>query len=152
MVDQVDQQTNLAFAVVDTMLASAILVGARHHRAADLLRRYHNHLHGISIVLSFASVSELRFGALKGQWGSARLQHMEEWFHQIAVVMPDNDLVETCANLRFECEKQGHGLSDKIHDSDRWIASTAVRYNVPLISDDRIFSGAPNLRLLQVEH
>jgi predicted nucleic acid-binding protein len=149
--DQVSERASTSFAVVDTMIASAILVGNRHPKAADLLHRYQEHLRGMSIVLSFASVCELRYGAMKGQWGPARIGRMEDWFRQISIVMPDNDLVETCANLRHECQKQGHGLKDKVHDSDRWIASTAIRHNVPLISDDRVFSGAPVLHLLQLD-
>ena len=75
---------------------------------------------------------------------------MEEWFRAVAaIVMPDNDLVNICATLRYECQKQSHALSEKIHDSDRWIASTAIRYDVPLISNDKIFRDTPGLTLLQ---
>ena len=75
---------------------------------------------------------------------------MEEWFSEVAaIVMPDNELVNICADLRDRCRTAGHGLHEKIHDSDRWIASTAIRYGIPLISDDGIFREVPGLTLLQ---
>jgi tRNA(fMet)-specific endonuclease VapC len=139
-----------ALAVVDTVIVSAILVGTQRAREAELLRRYDIHLRGKSLVLSFATVSELRYGSLKGGWSDARRQRMEDWFSQVAtIVMPDNDLVNVCANLRDTCRRNAHSLSEKIHDSDRWIASTAIRYGIPLISDDGIFRNVPGLTLLQ---
>ena len=137
-------------AVADTVIVSAILVGAQRAREAELLRRYDVHLRGRSLVLSFATVCELRYGSLKGEWTPARRQRMEDWFSQVAtIVMPDNDLVNICASLRDICQRNSHALSEKIHDSDRWIASTAIRYGIPLISDDGIFRNVPGLTLLQ---
>lgn len=139
-------------AVADTVIVSAILVGAQRAREAELLKRYDIHLRGKSLVLSFATVAELRYGALKGGFSPSRRQIMEDWFSDTAtIVMPDNDLVNICASLRDACRKNGHALSGKIHDSDRWIASTAIRYSIPLISDDGIFRDTPDLTLLQVQ-
>lgn len=145
-----DELPRPTIAVVDTMLVSALLIGSRRRWAADLLSRYSTHLRGISIVLSFATVAELRYGGLKGEWSSKRVEAMENWFRESAIiVMPDNDLVNTCADLRYACFKNGLALSDKIHDSDRWIAATAIRHGIPLISDDRIFREVPGLILIQ---
>lgn len=139
-----------SIAVIDTMIASAIIVGGRRAWSADLLSRYGAHLRGASIVLSFATVAELRFGGIKAGWSSGRIRKMEDWFHGVAtIVMPDNELVDVCANLRAECLRSGLGLSDKIHDSDRWIASTAIRHGIPLISDDGVFRNVPGLILVQ---
>lgn len=135
--------------VVDTMLASAVLVGNKRPKERALLSRYSTHLRGRSLVLSFTTVAELRYGARKDGWGQDRAGAMEKWFHTVNVVTPDDDLVTACANLRAICFKNGHGLQDKKHDSDRWIAATALRYNLPLVSDDRIFTNVPDLVLLQ---
>lgn len=137
-------------AVVDTGIVSAILVGRKRPRETALLSRYDGFLRGRSLVLSFATVSELRFGALNAGWEPGRTQLMEKWLSNVAtVVMPDNDLVNVCANLRNTCRQNGLALHEKIHDSDRWIASTAIRYSIPLISDDGIFQNVPGLTLLQ---
>jgi predicted nucleic acid-binding protein len=135
--------------VVDTVLFGALLAGASQRRR-ELLRRYRQYLTGRPIVLAFPTVAELRYGAYKDGWGEARLRDLESRLREVQVVMPDNDLVEVCARLRLACKQRGHALHDKIHDADRWIAATAIRYGIPLVSDDGIFCDVPELRLLQV--
>jgi hypothetical protein len=44
--------------------------------------------------------------------------------------------------------RAGHAIGQKLHDGDRWVAATAIRYGVPLVSHDGIFRGAPGLRLI----
>src|SRR5215207_7062520 len=134
--------------VVDTVLFGALLAGASPKRR-EVLRRYRPHLAGRPIVLAFITVAELRYGAYKDGWGNTRLKDLESKIRDVQVVMPDSDLVEACARLRLACERQGHALHDKIHEGDRWIAATAIRYDIPLISDDGIFRDVPNLKLLQ---
>jgi predicted nucleic acid-binding protein len=52
------------------------------------------------------------------------------------------------AGLKDQCLRNGHALGQKVHDGDRWIAATAVRYGIPLVSHDQIFKGVPDLELL----
>jgi hypothetical protein len=59
------------------------------------------------------------------------------------VVLPGPQLVETCARFRVECEAAGHPLTQRHHDTDRWIAATSVRLAVPLASHDAVFRNAP---------
>ncbi|MGH9178459.1 MAG: hypothetical protein ACRD0N_07885 [Acidimicrobiales bacterium] len=47
--------------------------------------------------------------------------------------------------LRVACERAGHALGQPEHDADRWIAATAVQLGIPLVSDDRLFTGTPGL-------
>lgn len=135
------------FAVIDTNIASAVVIGGRtaHHR--DLLRRYDHHLRGCAIVLAFVTVAELRFGAYKGRWQERRIDEMEGWFRTVNVVMPDDDLVETYSRLRVDCCDQGHALQEKTHEADRWIAATALRYALPLVTDDGIVQAVRGLTL-----
>jgi len=134
--------------VVDTNIFGGLLVGASHKRS-QLLERYRPYLAGKPIVLAFTTVAELRYGAYKADWGVTRLNDLEEKFRNVQVVMPDSDLVETCARLRVSCERRGHALHGKIHDADRWVAATAIRYSIALVSDDAVFRGVADLRLLQ---
>jgi hypothetical protein len=46
------------------------------------------------------------------------------------------------ARLRADCVAAGHGLGQKEHTADRWIAATAIRLRIPLVSNDEIFRGA----------
>lgn len=63
------------------------------------------------------------------------------------VVHTGTDLVRTHVELRVACERIGHALGQRDHDADRWIAATALRLGVPLVSNDRIFEAAPGLVL-----
>ena len=51
------------------------------------------------------------------------------------------------AQLRVDCERIGHALGQRDHDADRWIAATALRLGVPLVSNDQIFRDVPGLVL-----
>ena len=125
--------------VVDTMIAGALV--ARQ----PLALKYDVHVEGRPLVVSFATVAELRYGALKANWGSARIEALESRLSAMTVVTPDSELTDAYAQLRFACQKAGHGLAQKIHEADRWIAATAVRFGLPLVSDDSIFDNAPGL-------
>ncbi|MGH9245367.1 MAG: PIN domain-containing protein [Acidimicrobiales bacterium] len=65
----------------------------------------------------------------------------------VEVVHSGDELVAIYAQLRAECARVGHALSQREHDADRWIAATALRLGIPLVSNDRVFEGAPGLRL-----
>jgi predicted nucleic acid-binding protein len=58
-----------------------------------------------------------------------------------------DELVSVYAGLRVACERIGHALGQHNHDADRWIAATALRLGIPLVSNDRIFVGVPDLQL-----
>lgn len=97
------------------------------------------------MVVSFVTITELRYGALKARWGELRRRALERDLAQLVVVQPDDQLVRVCAELRARCEFTGHALGNKIHEADRWIASTALRLGVPLVSDDGIYAGVERL-------
>jgi predicted nucleic acid-binding protein len=44
--------------------------------------------------------------------------------------------------------RTGHGLRQKQHEADRWIAATALWLQVPLVSHDSIFAKVKDLELL----
>ena len=128
--------------VVDTMVVSALVDPDRTSVAAAEYRA----LIGVRpIVVSFVTVTELRYGALKARWGELRRRGLERDLAQLTVVQPDDALMRVCAELRARCELGGHALGNKIHEADRWIAATAIRMGIPLISDDAIFAGVERL-------
>jgi predicted nucleic acid-binding protein len=57
------------------------------------------------------------------------------------------ELVLTYARLRVDCERIRHALSQREHDADRWIAATAIRLGISLVSNDGIFRDVPGLVL-----
>ncbi len=63
------------------------------------------------------------------------------------VAQPDDQLIVAYAALRAASERIGHAISQKIHEADRWIAATAIRLDIELVTDDSVFTGAPKLAL-----
>lgn len=94
---------------------------------------------------------ELRYGALRANWGELRRRRLERRLSSLVVVQPDDRMLTICAELRTRCEHMGHGLGSQRHEGDRWIAATAIRLGVPLVSHDGIFVGVPGLVLARVD-
>jgi predicted nucleic acid-binding protein len=132
--------------VVDTMVISWLL----DERANLLADRYRMLIDASPVVLAFQTVMELRYGALRADWGDLRRRRLERRIAELSVVQPDDEMISICAELRKECRRIGHPLASKIHDSDRWIAATAIRLGVPLVSHDSIFTAAPRLELVTI--
>lgn len=127
--------------VVDTMVISWLF----EDRSDLLTERYRDLISTRPVLLAFQTVMELRYGALRAGWGDLRRRRLERRIAELTVVQPDDEMVMTCARLRHNCRLTGHGLAGKIHDGDRWIAATAIRLGVPLVSNDQIFTDAPGL-------
>ena len=131
--------------VVDTMAASALI---NSRRRPGEVNPFEELIAGRRVVLSFATVTELRYGAIRGKWGELRRRSLERNLRTFIVVQPDDKLMSLCAEFRSECESQGHALGQKIHEADRWIAATAIVGDLDLVSDDKVFRLAPGLSLL----
>jgi predicted nucleic acid-binding protein len=49
---------------------------------------------------------------------------------------------------RNQCRMIGHPLHQSNHNADLWIAATAIRWSIPLVAHDAVFTGCPRIRLL----
>lgn len=128
--------------VVDTNVYGAKLVPR-----SKLADRYEPIIVGRPVLISFQTVAELRYGALLRGWGRPRMLKLEARIAAAETVHTGPELIQTYAQLRVACTRIGHALAQRQHDADRWIAATAVRLGVPLVSDDGIFEGVPGLLL-----
>lgn len=131
--------------VVDTNVFGAVL-GTDPH---GLTEKYENHLLGKRLVISFQTVAELRYGALKTGWATKRTLRMEERFRDAAVIPPHDRLASEWAALRHACRLVGHGLHEKSHFGDLWIAATARLADLPLVTHDSVFDDAPGLEVIR---
>jgi len=80
--------------------------------------------------LSFMSTAELYRWALTRSWGPKRIEHLERTLEDYAVLPYDRVLGWTWARVVSTCSR--HGLS--IAPSDAWIAATACRHDLPLLT------------------
>ncbi len=110
--------------------------------------RYRTIIGDRSAVVSFVSVTEIRYGAARAGWEDLRRRALERDLSAFVVIQPDDRVIRFCADLRAACEDRGHALGQKIHEADRWIAASAIALEVALVSDDAIFSDVPDLTLL----
>ena len=131
--------------VVDTKVVSSLVNSARD---PDRSAAYRSVIAGRPVMVAFVTVTELRYGALKAGWGEFRRRGLERDLSRLTVVQPDDRLMTVCAELRAERERHGHSLGQKIHEADRWVAATALRMGLPLVSDDAIFVDVPDLVVL----
>jgi predicted nucleic acid-binding protein len=129
--------------VVDTDVYGASLVPG-----SKLAERYEPLIVGRPAFISFQTVAELRYGASLRGWGSARMRKLDAKISNAEVVHTGPGLIEVYVGLRVDCERSGHGLAQRIHDADRWIAATALRLGIPLVSNDGIFDQVPGLTVL----
>jgi predicted nucleic acid-binding protein len=133
-----------AAVVLDTMVISWLL----DEHPNPLAEEYRQLIGSRPTLLSFQTVAELRFGALRAGWGELRRRRLDRGLAELTVVQPDDQMITAWAQLRTDCQRVGHALGDKLHDGDRWIAATAIRLGCPLISHDGVFTYAPGLHLL----
>lgn len=132
--------------VVDTDVFSADLVPG-----SWLAEHYAPLIAGRLAFISFQTVAELLYGALRRGWGEARMRRLDAKVHRAEVVYTGPELVALCAQLRADCAAIGHALAQREHNGDRWVAATAIRIGVSLVSNDTIFRDVPGLALEELD-
>jgi predicted nucleic acid-binding protein len=120
---------------------------ARLRRDPGMAAQYAKHLVGKLIAVAPQTVAEARYGALKSGWGPRRISELATIVADVTVLSVDAETVEQVAQLRNECRRAGHALHQPIHNADLWIAAAAIRWSLPLIAHDAVFSGCPRLDL-----
>jgi predicted nucleic acid-binding protein len=130
--------------VVDTGVYGAELLKTH----ASLAAAYQGFLVGRSVFIPFVTFAELRYGARRAGWGSARMQRLESAWRSLRSCGPHPALVDVYVELRDACARSGHALGERVHEADRWIAATAVWLGIPLVTHDGVFRKTPGLRLL----
>ncbi len=125
--------------VLDTSVVSLLMRG--HSEA----RFYQTSITGKRAVISFQTLEEAWFGAIKADWGEARRNRLAQHLGQFEVVWPTREMVQICAHLRTEREQAGRRLGI----ADAWIAAAAIMLRCPLVSHDGDFEDIRNLDLVR---
>lgn len=114
----------MALLLVDTDVASFLFKGDSRAGA------YGQILRGNELALSFMTVAELFQWAAMRNWGEARTKRLEQALEKYLVLPVDGELCRQWARLRAGTKAQGVAMSVQ----DAWIASTALRYGLPLVT------------------
>jgi predicted nucleic acid-binding protein len=131
-----------------TVLVDTNVFTARLRERSPLAGRYAKHLFGQRIALAAQTVAEARYGALKAKWGPPRMEQLARLVARARILPIDIDTIETVADLRNQCRMIGHPLHQSNHNADLWIAATAIRWSIPLVAHDAVFTGCPGVHLL----
>lgn len=120
---------------------------ARLREQSPLASAYAKHLFGQRLLVTPQTVAEARYGALKASWGPVRMRRLSQLTARARLLPVDNDTIDAVAQLCQRCRLAGHGLHQRAHNADLWIAAAGIRWNVPLIAHDAVFIGCPELDL-----
>jgi predicted nucleic acid-binding protein len=108
-------------------------------------------LTGRTLVIATQTRAEVLHGFYSVTWPDARMNQARARLDDTNTVPVTEDLVQTYARLHAACRAQGHGLHDKIHRGDLWIAATAISVGGVLLTLDKVFRGAPGLTLFPAD-
>lgn len=112
---------------------------------------YRRHLQGHTIALSFITVGEQYAGYLRkiarGEWSSTHLQKFETLLQSVVIVPYDIDICKAFGELRTL--KNADGSDRNIKTNDLWIAASAKRHSLTLVTNNRSdFENIPGLNII----
>ena len=129
--------------LLDTTVASLL----HPKKKNNLLRaKYESHMRGQILALSFQSVAELWSWAEENNWGVKQREGLTVFLQRFLVIPYDGDLAKAWAKVETHSKRIGR----RLESGDAWIAATAVRYKIPLLTHDRDHVGLnyPDLHVI----
>jgi tRNA(fMet)-specific endonuclease VapC len=125
--------------VVDTDVVSFLF---KNHPIAKL---YDSELLGHTLMLSFMTVAELDRWVIQRKWGEARRTWLNRYLDTFVVVPYHRALCTKWAEVTVAAQGRGY----RIECADAWIASTALLYDIPLVTHNGgDYRGVPGLTLI----
>lgn len=110
-----------------------------------LAQLYTPHLVGKTLVISFITVGELFFYWEDKGWGERRRQEMEAKLRNYIIVPSDHEIARCYGMVAKERKRQGRPISL----NDAWIAASAIRHGVKLVTHNaKDFEGISNLTVI----
>jgi len=123
--------------VLDTDVVSFLFKGDT--RAKD----YFHCLENRQWLISFMTEAELEQWALLANWSGKRVEWLRIFLRRAVIVPSSHDLVLQWAQTMVAARRRGR----RIETADAWIAATALLYDAPLITHNKVdYAGVPGLR------
>jgi predicted nucleic acid-binding protein len=114
----------MTIVLLDTNVVSYLFKGDTRARIYAPL------LEGQRLAISFMSVAELFEWAATRKWGQTRLMRLEQTLGTYVIVPVDVELCRHWGRLRAQQQAAGRTIAPQ----DAWIAATALRHQLPLIT------------------
>jgi predicted nucleic acid-binding protein len=111
-------------ALLDTNVISFLLKGDSRARS------YAPYLQDRMLAISFMTVAELFQWAAIRNWGARRMSQLETSLQSYIILPFDIALCRWWGEIRAKCRAVGRPISPQ----DAWIAATALRYHLPLVT------------------
>lgn len=106
---------------------------------------YRDDLQDRVLCLSFASVAELRLGAIVGRWGDSRRNALEDTLQTYTMLGVDATVTKKWAETRAARQPIGRPIASE----DCWIAATALRHDISLATHNaKDYQDIPGLKLV----
>jgi tRNA(fMet)-specific endonuclease VapC len=84
------------------------------------------------------------YGAVKRKWSAKTLSHLQEKLKAVVVVPYDEELCRAYGRIRASLP-----VGVVVAANDLWIAASAIRHSIPLVTNNRRhFERIPNLKLI----
>src|SRR5437868_6394037 len=109
------------------------------------LPRNEPHLAGRGVVIPFAALAEMLFGAEVKKWGPLRRRDIDAFIRKGTVHYPDRRVCVLWAESRAAAQRVGRPLAPQ----DAWVAATALHLELPLVTHNaRHFAGVTGLQVI----
>jgi len=95
-------------------------------------------------AISVITYGECLYGARAAGWLESRVSDYDAHLRKYLILPIDRDVVLAYAKVGGDLSRSGIGLSD----NDLWIAASAIRYDLQLLTNDTDFKRVKGLRLL----
>jgi tRNA(fMet)-specific endonuclease VapC len=108
-------------------------------------KAYERDLAGRTLLISFMKLAELDRWALQSKWGAQRREWLRVYLERFVVLPYNRRLCAVWAEVTVAAQARGR----RIECADAWIAATALRHGVPLVTHNRSdYAGVPGLKVI----
>jgi hypothetical protein len=97
-------------------------------------------------AISFVTYGEALEGALEANWGEKKIGAYQAYLRTYLLIPADKELAVSYAKVFSDCMRSG--VDVRSSQNDIWIAATAIKFGIPVLSNDGLFRRIKGLSVL----